>query len=170
MNSQKNNTSVQTFCTVAVFAVFALLAVLLTASGANVYKKITDNMQANNALRSSLSYAANKVRSYDNGEGKIYIGEKDGVQVMALTEFSDSGSYITYIYYKDGSLLEYTVAADREFSADYGEEIAKLENFEMKWEEDIFNFSAQAEKGRKMSIKVRAKNPGTITATAKGGI
>lgn len=154
-NVKRHHSSVQTFCMVAVFAVFAILSVLLTLMGARVYKQVTQSMQANNALRSSLSYVANKIHSCGESE-TVYLEQQDGQPVLTIRETWDGQDYLTRIFFYQGTLREYASVdqGQESFSWDSGDSIARLQAFSLEQEGDLLTMTATAENGRTLSLTI----------------
>jgi len=124
------------------FLLLSALSISVILAGSTVYEKISDNMDNNYDRRVTFSYLATKIRQNDSA-GKIYIEEKDGVNMIAIKEsdpfFSDE--YVTYIYYYDGYIREIYFELESngktvDFDLDWGEEIIKAEGFEFNFNDD----------------------------------
>lgn len=153
MTFKKKNSSVQTFCMVAVFAVFAVLAVLLTLTGARVYRDIATSMRANNALRSSLSYVSNKLRSCNEKQTVLLLQQED-IPVLTIKEDVDGDTYLTRIFFDGEYLKEFASVGseDAPFSIESGDKIAQLNDFTIKQDGNLLVLTATAEDMRTMSL------------------
>ena len=163
MLRDKNRNSAETFLMVGVFGVFAFLAVLLTLMGAKAYRGIAGRMEENNSLRSSLSYVANKVRAGDHSGG-VSLEERNGMQVLCLSETVDGETYETLLFFADGWLREYAAVegyAD-ELSPDDGEQVAELADFSMERQGDALLLTAEAVEGGTMSLTVSVRSEGGL--------
>ncbi len=155
--------SVETLLTLGVFSVFAVLAVALTLMGARAYRGIYGRMEENDALRSSLSYVANKVRGGDIAGG-VSLEERGGMQVLCLTETAGGTDFETLLFFADGWLREYAVVGgygDSLLPTD-GEPVTALADFSMEAEGDTLLLSAEAESGRRMSLRVAVRAEGGL--------
>ncbi len=159
MLRQKDYRSAETLLMLLVFGIFAVLAVLLTLMGAKAYRSISRQMDENNALRSSLSYVANKVRAGDTAGG-VSLEERGGMQVLCLSETVDGDTYETLLYFADGWLREYAAVAGYadEIQPDSGEKIVELYDFSMQMEENLLTLTAAAEEGDSVSLKLTIRS------------
>jgi len=131
----------------ALFAVFALTAVLVLLMGARVYKSALSNMDTNYTARTSLTYVAEKIRQNDSG-GEIAVRELDGLAALTLPAVYNNEEYVTYIYEYDGALRELFVRADSAFSPDAGASILETDNFSIRQVSDtLFYLSVTDSKG-----------------------
>lgn len=155
--------SVGTLCTLGVFTIFAILAVLLTLMGARVYRGISDRMQGNDALRSSLSYVANKVRSGD-AAGSVTLEERSGMPVLCLSETLDGTTYETLLFFADGWLREYATVAGYgdTLTADDGEAVTALKSFAVTEENGTLLLWAETESGETGSMRVTPRCRGEV--------
>jgi len=108
------------------FLLLSALSVSVIMAGSAVYEKISANMDANYDRRVTFSYLATKIRQNDE-TGRIFLKQKDGVDMIAIKE---SESEMTYIYYFDGYIREIFVDADTAFELDWGDGIIQAEGFE----------------------------------------
>jgi hypothetical protein len=147
----------ETLLVLGVFSLFAILAVLLTLMGAKVYRGISERMDANNSLRSSLSYVANKVRGGDMA-GSISLEEREGMQVLCLSEETGGTTFETLLFFSDGWLREYAAVSGAELYPDSGEPIVELSEFQMSREGDLLQFWAQTKSGQKMDLQIAVRS------------
>lgn len=102
------------------FAIFAILSVLIIFIGSGVYSRISENKEINEQTRTTLSYITNKVRETD-GNGNVYLMEKDGNQVLVLRHEYEDYSVDTWVYEYNSKLMEMTVDSGDEFELKYGD-------------------------------------------------
>lgn len=87
------------------FLVFILCSVFTILIGSRVYTNIRARNDAAFYSDTALSYISNKVRQADRS-GFVTVEDMDGLSVLVLTSEYDGILYDTWIYTKDGSLLE----------------------------------------------------------------
>ena len=123
------------------FLLLSALSVSVIMAGSAVYEKISDSMEGNYDRRVTFSYLTTKIRQND-GNGSIYIEEKDGVSMIAIKEAYDfDDEYVTYIYYYDGYIREIYLDVDSlgntiEFYLDDGDKIIKAHGFSFDFNDD----------------------------------
>lgn len=127
----KRKHSVDTLFALLLYGMFTLFSLLLVLIGAQVYKRIVSNTEARSNVRASLSYVANRVRA-ESGAGSIRLEQRDGVDVLVLTEEGETRSFETLIYFYDGMLRELFQASEDPFTPESGEELTALEDFSME--------------------------------------
>ena len=104
---------------IALYLVFAIFTLALTAVSASVYENITSGMEENHSVRTALSYISTKMRQADDitvNNGVLEIAEED---------------CISRIYFHNGHITEHFGEADMEFEADYGEGLIPADSFEI---------------------------------------
>lgn len=103
MEGKHQTTSV--LFTMLLFLVFVMCALFTVLTGGKVYENISARMDQTYTGSVALQYIANKIRQGD-GAGEVAVKEAEGQQVLELTQEIDGESYITWIYYLDGSIRE----------------------------------------------------------------
>lgn len=131
MNKKKPTHSVETIFVLMLFALFALSAILLTGTGAGVYKSIVLHMNSNNDFRTAVSYITNKIHRNDI-EASICISNNGESDCIMLIEEIDNIPYCTYLYCEDGYLKEYFARLGQEFPASGGTDILKVRSFHVE--------------------------------------
>ncbi len=106
------------------FCVFAVMALGLVVTGANVYSQTVSSMEENYESRTALAYVAEKIRQNDRTGA---VSAKDGV--LTISDQDEDGSYVLYIYEHDGYLTELSTRAGLEFSPEAGQPILEVEEF-----------------------------------------
>lgn len=133
--------------------VFALGSLLLVVLGANVYKNISQNVDSNFQLRTTLSYITTKVRQNDDINA-IKIIEKEGVSVLVLESFDGIEASETWIYEHQGSLCEVYIAKGTEFRLEDGLAIIPSHGLEMSMKEDILTITASDNMGNTETLSI----------------
>lgn len=131
-NFSKNNKSiVDVIFLLALFAAFLICALFIVLFGAKIYKKtVFKNQQFFNA-RTSLAYITEKIRQNDSSNA-VNTLDNNGSSVLELKMFENETSYSTYIFCKDGMLMEYTSNSDVPFSDTLGRKIMNANDFEIE--------------------------------------
>ncbi len=157
-NSKKRH-SIDIIFVMILFAIFSLLSVLLIMIGSNVYNEISNNDSNNSDVRTSLSYVANKVRSYDN-KNAVYVDEINGIEALVMEQDTEGKTIQTLLFYKDGYLKETTIIKGDEFTNDFGDKIMKLNSFDIVKDEakKLFTFTITDSNNREQSISVALRS------------
>ena len=126
----------------ALLCVFAVSSVLLVTIGGGVYRDIVAGMNENYALRTSLSYAATKVRQGDLGDG-VSLREQNGTKALVVEESWEDRVFETWVYHWDGKLWELFIEQGEAFDPSGGMEVMEIENFSIEEKDGLFTFTAE---------------------------
>ena len=145
----------QTLFVLAVFATFAVLAALLTFTGAKVYKGITESTQANHALRASLFYVSNRIHACTENETVSVLPYQD-TPILTIEEDLEGHHYYTRIYFYDGALREHTSVDTGmdSFAMENGDIIAALRDFQIQQNETRMAITATDETGQRQTMTI----------------
>lgn len=124
---RRNTSSAGGLLVFLVYGMFALFSLLLVVIGAGIYRGVVETGRGNTALRSSLFYLANQMRSC-SGEARLEGEPEAPVLVLPMQQ----GKYETRIYFKDGALCEYYGPAGGEPAAGLGERVTALDDFSIE--------------------------------------
>lgn len=127
------------FLAVAVFALMALLTMVL---GASVYRSIVDRAEVNHEARTVMAYVTGKLRAAQ-GEVRLEMTET-GADMLVLAEEIDGAAYETRIYAYEGRLYEIFADAGLAFAPEEGQAIATLEAFSVTAENGMLRLSMRA--------------------------
>lgn len=105
---------------------FVASMLLVLATGAKIYRNITDRLDTQYSCRTALGYIAAKIRQGDLAGG-VALGELAGLQSLVLTEQVDGALYLTYIYYYNGYLVELFCSAEAALPPESGEPLLPLD-------------------------------------------
>lgn len=133
--------------------IFAVGSLLLVVLGANVYKNISQNVDSNFQLRTTLSYITTKVRQNDD-INSIKVVEKQGTTALVLESFDGIEASETWIYEHQGSLCEVYIAKGTDFNLEDGLAIIPSHGLEIAMEEDILTISASDNEGQRDSLSI----------------
>lgn len=117
--------------TLGLFAVFALLAMMLVMIGANAYRATAARMENNFTTRTSLAYISEKMHQYDRLDG-IRMAEVEGRPAVAMQEAINGTPYTTYIYFYDGNVCELFIETDSTPECGQGTPVIEAENMEIE--------------------------------------
>lgn len=133
--AKRKKTVIDALFILALFAVFAVSALIVVLFGAKIYSSVVKDSNSNFSERSAYYYVAQKVRAYDVA-GQISVVEIGGYPALALTEKVAGRCYTTYLYGAGQSLKEITVPDDYEFIYGNGYDILEVQEFEVYAEND----------------------------------
>lgn len=103
--SSRRTNSMDFLFSMILFLVFILCSVFTILIGSRVYSNIRLRNDAAFYSDTALSYVSNKVRQSDR-DGCISVREMDGQSVLILASGTEDLIYETWIYTRDGSLME----------------------------------------------------------------
>ena len=127
------------FLAVAVFALMALLTVVL---GAGVYRSVVGRAEVNHEARTAMAYVTGKLRA---NTGDVSLEQTEvGEDMLVLSEEIGGANYETRIYAHEGMLYEIFAAAEIDFAPDQGQPIAALEAFSAEKEENALRLTVRA--------------------------
>lgn len=132
MNVKKQNHTVDTVFIITIFLVFVMSTFFVLATGANIYKNISNSINKRFNETTSLSYISNKILSY-NERGRVYISKLDNIQALTLEQSINNEEYITMLYYYNGKLMELICKKNENFSEGDGIEILDLSGLEFEY-------------------------------------
>ena len=127
------------FLAVAIFALMALLTVVL---GAGVYRSVVDRAEVNHEARTAMAYVTGKLRA---NTGDVSLEQTEvGDDMLVLSEEIGGANYETRIYAHEGMLYEIFAAAEIDFAPDQGQPIAAREAFSAEKEENALRLTVRA--------------------------
>lgn len=145
-----------TLFTMLLFLVFVLCALFTVLFGSRVYENINSRMEDNYAGSVALNYIANKVRQGDT-EGAVHVRQIDGTDVLELEKTVGGGTYVTWIYYRDGAIRELFTDTESGLGLDDGLEIMAGGGLRLR------------EEGGLLSVQTEGKGGGSLTLSLRSG-
>lgn len=143
--------------TLCLFGVFAVSALLVVVIGANVYRSTVNAQEANAMKRTALAYVAEKVHQSDTADS-ISIGSVEGTDALVLKSRYNDASFATYIYWYDGSLRELFIKEDAKPALIAGQVITEIADFSLtQYAEHLYLVSATDNNGETLSLYINAK-------------
>ncbi len=108
MGRNKSNNafhSIDTVFVLILFAVFVIMALFISASGALAYKNSALQMEERFDRQTCISYITAKIRSNNENE-KISVVDFNGSKALCITDRYEQAVYKTYIYQYEGMIRE----------------------------------------------------------------
>lgn len=129
--------SMDTVFVLILFAVFVIAALFITASGALAYKNAVEQMETRFNRQTCVSYITAKLRA-NNEDGKISIGELDGINALCITDTIGDEKYVTYIYQYDGMVREMFCNAVIRLDPGTGSALTEAKSLEFSRDGNLF--------------------------------
>lgn len=136
MKNNKSLHSMDTLFVLLLFAVFVITALFVSSSGALAYKNAVEQMDTRFNKQTCISYITAKVRA-NNDDGKISVGELDGINALCITDVFGDEEYITYIYQCDGMIREMFCSAEISLDPATGSALAEAKGLEFSQEDGL---------------------------------
>lgn len=141
--------------TMLLFLVFVLCALFTVLFGGRVYENISTRMEDNYTGSVALNYVANKVRQGDRA-GAVQVVEIDGTPVLELSQEINESRYVTWIYYREGTIRELFTREDSGLGLADGLEIIECDGFVPSMEGDLLAVETTGEGGGRLMLAVRS--------------
>lgn len=150
--------------TMLLFLVFVLCALFTVLIGGQVYENINVRSQDNFTGSVALQYVANKVRQGDQ-EGAVRVITVEETPVLEIA--SGLGDYVSWIYYRDGSIRELFFDPADGLGLTDGLEILACGGFTAVQSEDgkVIHIQTEGEGGGSLSLSLRSGNSPEDTQT-----
>ena len=144
-----------TLFTMLLFLVFVMCALFTVLAGGKVYENIGRRMADNYTGSVALQYIANKIRQGDEA-GMARVIEVDDTSVLELSQDFESGRYISWIYYYDGSIRELFTSADSGLGLSDGIGIMECEGLSFSQEGRLLRVETAGEGGGRLMLAIRS--------------
>lgn len=151
--------SLEGLAALLLFGVFAacVLAVLLT--GAEAYRRLTERDQQAYDRNTCLQYIATKVRQSDRA-GEIGVEDFEGSPSLVLGAGQD---YSTWIYCRDGWLMElYCYAAER-LEAESGRQLMEIGGLDFSLEDNLLTVELTTAQGETQRLTLSLRSGKGVT-------
>lgn len=126
---KKNGPSISSLFSLLLFGSFTLFLLLMLLFSARVYQNTLAQTASDSDLGTAVTYLTTKFRQHDQSGG-IFTSSLDGTPALCFRDHIKDTDYITYIYLKDGNLMELFTASDSQASSSAGTAIAALSDFQ----------------------------------------
>ena len=164
IQKNENRHVIDTIFVLALFAIFAVCALMLVSIGAGVYQKTVDDMNSNYNSRTTYSYIAEKLRQSDIS-GSVSIGQLDDLSALVLSEEIEGNIYSTYLYAYDGYLRELFVSPDfiiSDQAKNAGQKLLQIKDFSIQQiSSGLYKFSMTTNDNQKLELFVSPKSERT---------
>lgn len=154
-NRNAPNQAVGTLFTMLLFLVFVLCALFTVLTGGKVYENISTRMEQTYTGSVALQYVANKVRQGDLA-GQVSVKEMEGAQVLELIQEIEGERYLTWIYYRDGSIRELFTYEGSGLTLQDGLEILKCGGLSFSKEGRLITVETLGEGGGRLTLSLRS--------------
>jgi len=138
--------------------IFAVSSLVIVMIGANAYKSVVNDMQANFDLRIPLSYISTKVQQHDETNA-IHLLEKEGTDVLVLESTADSTSYETWIYVYDHQLYEVLLEKGQTMDLSSGMAILAVSGLDLKMtDSSLLEITSYDNTGKTLSLSLNLRS------------
>ncbi len=156
MNQKKGLHTADSLFSFLLLLVFSLFTLLLSGTGAAVYRNSASHLDENYTSRTAIAYISEKVRQH-NSSGDILFSEIDGTEALVFHDTIEGESFLTYVYYNDGALRELFLRESSQPDTSMGSRIAELSDFSFRKEEvpgtsPLISVTARAGDGDSLSV------------------
>lgn len=159
MNFQnKTRHMVDILFVLALFAVFALSALLLVMFDSKIYQNTVTGMNENYTLRNSYSYITEKIRQSDT-ENSVQTGLIQDASAIVITTETNQTLYETYLYYYDGYIKELFIKKGDPADPTAGQNILKVNSFAIEQiNSSLYSFKITDEQSQTIEFLVDHKS------------
>lgn len=160
--SQEHHHIVDILFVLALFGVFAVSALVLVTIGAGVYQNTVQDMGSNFDSRTAMAYLTEKIRQND-GADSVSIGTLENTDALLLSQDIDGETYITYLYYHDGTLRELFIKEGADLVGNplsAGQEVMPLTSLKLeKVSDSLYSFEMATADGevKKLLLSTRSR-------------
>lgn len=160
--SQEHHHIVDILFVLALFGVFAVSALVLVTIGAGVYQNTVQDMGSNFDSRTAMAYLTEKIRQND-GADSVSIGTLENTDALLLSQDIDGETYITYLYYHDGTLRELFIKEGADLVGSplsAGQEVMPLTSLKLeKVSDSLYSFEMATADGevKKLLLSTRSR-------------
>lgn len=151
----KKGQAVNVLFTMQLFLVFVLCALFTVLIGGKVYENISARMEENYTGSTALNYVANKVRQGDM-EGAVSVVDINGTSVLQLKQQFGEETYVTQIYYLNGSIRELFTDLQSGLSLEDGLEIMDSEGITFSQSGSRITAETAGEGGSRLVLSLRS--------------
>lgn len=153
--TQHNRQTMNLLFTMLLFLVFVLSALFTVLIGGKVYENINSRVEENYSGQVVLNYVANKVRQNDKADS-IAVRDIEGTAVLELAQEINGISYVTWIYYMDGSVRELFTNAGSGLGLEDGLEIIDSQGLTFRREGDILEVQVADQTDTRLLLNIRS--------------
>lgn len=153
--TEKKGHTMNVLFTMLLFLVFVLCALFSVLIGSRVYENITVRSNDNFTGNTALGYIANKVRQGDRAD-LVDVVEVEGTQVLQMKQEIGESEYVTWIYWKDGTLRELFTDTSSGLGLKDGLEILECGGLSLSREGQLVRIETLGEGGGSLTLSLRS--------------
>lgn len=140
------NSKYNTIFIILLYLLFTFISVSLLLVGGEVFSNISNSIDDNYDIRTSLSYVRVKLRQGDE-KNNIYIDENNETPRLIIEEGDGRDIYQTIIYHYDGALYEMYIKKGVPFKQSDGDRIIDLEKLDFNIRDNLVEISTESKDG-----------------------
>lgn len=148
----KNN-KYNTVFLVSLYFLFVFICISMLLLGAQVFEGISETIDGNYGIRTSLSYVSVKVRQ-SNRKDNIFIDELNGAKMLVLVDDDGLSVYETRIYHYDGALHEMYISQGVPFQLSDGVRLVDIETLDFDLTDGVMKITARTANGTSQSLSI----------------
>ena len=151
--------SIQSVFTLLLLLCFCLFTLMLSGTGALVYKHSAAQMEENYTSRTAISYISEKIRQHNRYE-QISLSELNHIPALKLQESIEQDTYYTYVYYYNHALMELFVHEDTEAAPEMGSMLVSLSSLEFSPipDKQLLSVTAVSPEGNELSMIIHCNH------------
>ncbi len=153
MKDYKNERSLSTVAALLLLAVFAVGVLAVLLSGAQSYRRLTQQDQIAFDSRTVAQYLASKLRQAPGPEAAS-ISDFGGTAALQIIQQIDGEEYVTHIYCHDGWLMELFSIAQGDFSPEDGEKVLPASDLRITRQQDLLTVELLDGSGEPVCLKL----------------
>lgn len=142
------------------FGVFAACVLMVLLTGADAYRRLTQRDQAAYDRRTCTQYITTRVRQSDRAGAIQIVNFGDG---DALLLDADE-SYATWLYCRDGWLMELYCYAEEPLEPEDGEKLLETAGMELSLEEALLTVRLTTPRGEEDTLLLSLRGEGGLDA------
>lgn len=156
---KRQSHSIEVIFVFLLFAVFAILSMLLIFIGSDNYNSILHAQDRNMDTRTAISYISNKIRANDRKDA-VEIREINGIDVLALKYEKNGEQFENLIYCYENAIREALTYPGLEFDLSYGEKLLEADSLMITYqpEQKIVSFTVTGLDGSKKNMIISLKS------------
>lgn len=156
----KRGSVIQTACAVAIFTLFAFLALVIVTAAISSYRQASVTAESDSQLRSTLSYITGKLRTASSKKD-IAQSELNGTKLYSVATVLDGVKYQNFLYVYNGALLEQLTLDGKQPDLKNGSFITSIKSVEITEEKNgLYKISAETSHGVKKETYVSLEADG----------
>lgn len=156
---KRQSHSIETVFVFLLFAVFAVLSMLLIFIGSDNYNSIIHAQELNAEARTAISYISNKVHANDR-KSAIEVTQMENIDVLVLKYEKNGEHFENLIYCYEDAVREALTCDGLDFKLEYGEKLLEAQAMDISYEPEqrLLSFTVTDREGNKRSMSITLKS------------